>query len=88
MAIGAAAAVTVPLGVFLLLTFAVHNVSEGVVLGAALTATGRSRARAVTLSLLARAGQAIMTALAFQAALLWPACCRGCSARRSGRCST
>lgn len=59
VAIGAAAATSSALAGFLLLTFAVHNISEGAVLGAGLGARGWSGAQAARVAVLARSGQAL-----------------------------
>jgi ZIP family zinc transporter len=60
VAIGAAAAVGAPLADFLLVTFALHNVSEGAVLGAGLTGRGRRAAPAAGMAVLARASQPLV----------------------------
>jgi zinc transporter, ZIP family len=64
IAIGAAAALDVEFGLFLVLTFAVHNVSEGAVLGSALASGGRGAWPAAGAATLARTGQPIAAALA------------------------
>ncbi len=60
VAIGAAAGVGLPLVEFLLLTFAVHNVSEGAVLGAQLTSRGWRRTPAAGAAILARSSQPLV----------------------------
>jgi zinc transporter ZupT len=60
IAIGAAAAVGAPTAQFVLLTFALHNVSEGAVLGARLTGTGRHAAAAALIAIAARASQPLI----------------------------
>ncbi len=65
VAIGAAAAVDAWFGLFLVATFAIHNVSEGAVLGDMLNAAGWSTSRAVVSSFLTRLAQPALAAAAF-----------------------
>ncbi|MBK7351096.1 MAG: hypothetical protein IPI38_06590 [Gemmatimonadetes bacterium] len=60
VAIGAAAGVSDPLARFLLLTFAIHNVSEGAVLGALLTRRGWRAGAASGMAVLARTTQPLV----------------------------
>jgi zinc transporter ZupT len=63
LAIGAAAAAAAPLAEFLLLTFAIHNVTEGAVLGAELTRRGWRGSSAASAAVLARSSQPLMAVL-------------------------
>lgn len=60
LALGAAAGLGSPLAQFLVLTFAVHNVSEGAVLGAHLTRRGGRRRTTAALAVLARLSQPLV----------------------------
>jgi zinc transporter ZupT len=60
VAIGAAAALALPLGLVLTATLAVHNVGEGAVLGAALAERGAGAGRAAAVATAARAGQPLL----------------------------
>lgn len=73
VAIGAAAAVNAWFGLFLVLTFAVHNVSEGAMLCSALGAAGWTVRRAMSAVLLTRLGQPVLAAVAFTLAGAAPA---------------
>jgi zinc transporter ZupT len=63
IAIGAAAALAPAFGLFLVLTFAVHNVSEGAVLGSTLSVRGRSAWSIARAATLARTGQPALAAV-------------------------
>lgn len=73
VAIGAAAAVGVPIARFLLLTFAIHNVSEGAVLGVRLRRTAGRPAAVAALAVLARSSQPLcaVLVLVLTAAVPW-----------------
>lgn len=73
VAIGAAAAVNAWFGLFLVLTFAMHNVSEGAMLYSALGAAGWTVRRALSAVLLTRLGQPLLAAIAFTLAGAVPA---------------
>jgi ZIP family zinc transporter len=60
LAIGAAASVGGPLAQFLLITLAIHNVSEGAVLGASLTECGWRASAAAAAAVVARASQPLL----------------------------
>ncbi|HMV32687.1 MAG: hypothetical protein U0104_09365 [Gemmatimonadales bacterium] len=60
VAIGAAAGVSTPLARFLILTFAIHNVSEGAVLGSLLTRRGWRAGAATGMAVLARTTQPLV----------------------------
>ncbi len=60
VAIGAAAGVGAPLASFLILTFAVHNISEGAVLGALLSGRGWRGRAAAGMAMLARSTQPLV----------------------------
>jgi len=67
IAIGAAAALDSAFGLFLVLTFALHNVSEGAVLGSVLAYRGRSAWSVAWAAMLARTGQPALAAVALLA---------------------
>lgn len=73
IAIGAAAAAAIPLGLVLASTLAVHNVGEGAVLGAALAERGERASRAAALATAARLGQPVLAVAAFAALAAAPA---------------
>lgn len=60
VAIGAAAAIGVPIARFLLLTFALHNISEGAVLGVRLRHAGTRTLTVAGVACLARASQPLL----------------------------
>lgn len=60
IAIGAAAASGVPLAQFLLITFGLHNISEGAVLGTLLAERGMKRSAAMGVAILARTSQPLV----------------------------
>ncbi len=84
IAIGAAAAFAVPFAEFLLLTFAVHNVTEGAVLGARLTGRGHHPGRAALLAIGARASQPVGAVGALLLARAFPALLPGLSGASFG----
>lgn len=72
VAIGAAAALAVPFVEFLLLTLAVHNLTEGAVLGARLTTAGRRAGAAALLAIWARVSQPLGAVATLLLARAWP----------------
>ena len=73
MAIGVAMALDDRFGMALALTLAVHNVSEGAVLGAGLADRGLTPGRAAALATAAKTSQVALAAATFAAASRWPA---------------
>ena len=73
VAIGVAAALDERLGLFLALTLAAHNVSEGALLGWSLGSNGVGRAAAGALAVLAKSTQVVLAAGAFLLATAVPA---------------
>jgi zinc transporter ZupT len=73
MAIGVAMALDDRFGMALALTLAVHNVSEGAVLGAGLADRGLTPVRAAALVVAAKTSQVALAAATFAAAARWPA---------------
>ena len=73
VAIGVAMALDDRFGLALAMTLAVHNVSEGAVLGAGLTAEGLTAGRSAALAVAAKTSQVALAAAAFAAATRLPA---------------
>ncbi len=73
VAIGAAMAVSLPLGVAMAVTLAVHNVPEAMVLGTILTRRGVGLISAATLAVAVNAAQVVLAVIAFTLIGLWPA---------------
>lgn len=65
IAMGAAMALSPAFGIFVILTFAIHNISESAVVIAQMQASGLQRMRAVGLAIGARSTQVVMAVLAF-----------------------
>lgn len=65
VAVGVAAVLSLTLGLFLALAFAVHNVAEGMVLCSVLRGEGQSMARSATLAVVSNVGQVLLAVTAF-----------------------
>jgi ZIP family zinc transporter len=72
IAIGAAMAVSMPLGVAMAVTLAVHNVPEAMVLTSALTRLGLRPYQSAALAVVVNANQVLLAVLAFSLVGLWP----------------
>jgi zinc transporter, ZIP family len=72
VAIGAAMAVSLPLGVAMAITLAVHNVPEAMVLTSALTRRGLRPIQSAALAVAVNVNQVLLAVLAFSLAELWP----------------
>lgn len=72
VAIGAAMAVSLPLGIAMAATLAVHNIPEAMVLTSALTRRGVRPYQSAGLAVLVNANQVLLAAVAFSLATLWP----------------
>lgn len=72
IAIGAAMAVSMPLGIATAATLAVHNVPEAMVLTSALTRLGLRTAQSAGLAVAVNVNQVLLAVLAFTLAGAWP----------------
>lgn len=73
LAIGAAMAVSLPLGIAMAITLAVHNVPEAIILNRVLTLQGLHLAQSTALSTAVNVNQVLFAVLAFAMVDLWPA---------------
>lgn len=71
VAIGAAMAVSLPLGIAMAVTLAVHNIPEAMVLNAVLTRRGLPLTQAAALSVAVNVNQVLLAVLVFAVAILW-----------------
>jgi ZIP family zinc transporter len=69
IAMGAATALSPSFGVFVVITFAIHNISESAVVISQLEAGGQPRSRATLLAIAARATQVLFALIAYFIAL-------------------
>jgi ZIP family zinc transporter len=72
VAIGAAMAVSVPLGVAMAVTLAVHNVPEAMVLTSVLTRRGLRPSQSAALAVAVNVNQILLAVVAFSLAAEWP----------------
>ena len=73
VAIGAAMAVSLPLGVAMAATLAVHNIPEAMVLTSVLTRLGLRPRESALLAVTVNVNQVLLAVLAFSLTRLWPA---------------
>jgi zinc transporter ZupT len=72
VAIGAAMAVSMPLGIAMAVTLAVHNIPEAMLLTSALTRVGLRPYQSAGLAVAVNVNQVLLAVLAFSLAALWP----------------
>lgn len=72
IAIGAAMAVSLPLGIAMAVTLAVHNIPEAMVLTSALKRHGLRPHQSAALAVAVNVNQVLLAVLAFSVAALWP----------------
>ena len=72
VAIGAAMAVSMPLGIAMATTLAIHNIPEAMVLTTVLTRLGLRAHQSAALAVLVNVNQVLLAVLAFLLAALWP----------------
>jgi zinc transporter, ZIP family len=73
VAIGAAMAVSLPLGIAMAVTLAIHNIPEAMVLTSVLTRLGVRPYQSAALAVAVNVNQVLLAALAFWLVSLWPA---------------
>lgn len=72
VAIGAAMAVSLPLGIAMALALGVHNVPEAIVLSSALRERGTSLPRTTLLAVGVKTSQVLLAVASFSVAVAWP----------------
>ena len=72
VAIGAAMAVSMPLGIAMATTLAIHNIPEAMVLTSVLTRLGLLPHQSAVLAVAVNVSQVLLAVLAFSLAALWP----------------